>query len=133
MPLTSNYCPEVTFIAQKSPSLPNNQNVRRAVQTKQLRVIVVGVCDMQVGVDLMLGVPLSHVREKSVTLGRLFMRLVDFECFEWGFQLASPHDAAERGSQICFAHPEGYSIMQVKSVHMLSCNYAEPVCLAFSK
>lgn len=69
----------------------------------------------------MLSVPLANVREKSVKLGRLFRRLVDLECFEWGFQLASPYDEAERGSQICFTHPEGYSIMQVGLVHTHSC------------
>ena len=26
--------------------------------------------------------------------------------------LASPRDAEERGSQVCFAHPEGYEVMQ---------------------
>ena len=73
---------------------------------------------MQVGVDLMLGVPLGHVREKSIELGRLFRQLIDLECFEWGFQLASPSNAEERGSQICFKHPEGYSIMQVGLMHI---------------
>ncbi|CAL8468886.1 g8427 [Coccomyxa elongata] len=73
---------------------------------------IISLAALEVGVDLMLGVPLAHVREKSVALGCLFMRLVDLECFEWGFQLASPGDPAERGSQICFTHPEGYSIIQ---------------------
>ncbi len=68
---------------------------------------------IQVGLDLMRQAPQQAVRDKSVALGCLFKRLMEQECSEWGFRLASPPDASQRGSQISFAHPEGYAIMQV--------------------
>lgn len=63
----------------------------------------------------MLQAPMAAVRRKSVALGRLFARLVQEQCSQWGFTLASPPDAAQRGSQICFAHPQGYAIIQVNT------------------
>lgn len=70
----------------------------------------------------MLQAPLPAIRDKSVALGCLFWRLMEQECSQWGFRLASPAAPAQRGSQICFAHPEGYAIMQVCPLD--SCNRA---------
>lgn len=36
------------------------------------------------------------------------------ECGQHGFELQSPSDADQRGSQICLGHKGGYPIMQVQ-------------------
>ena len=56
------------------------------------------------------GVDMMVLRAKSVALTDLFIRLVDEQVP--GFGLASPRDAAQRGSQVSLTHPEGYAIVQ---------------------
>ena len=73
---------------------------------------VLNFAALEVGVDLMLQVPMEDLRAKSVRLAELFLTLVSQECGEHGFAALTPADAAQRGSQVSFAHPDGYAIMQ---------------------
>jgi kynureninase len=57
-------------------------------------------------------VDLAQVRKKSVALTELFIRLVDEQLEGYGFDLASPRVAAQRGSQVSLTHPEGYAMVQ---------------------
>jgi len=52
------------------------------------------------------------LRQKSIGLTDLFIELVEGMCSEYGVKLASPRDGKTRGSQVSFAHPEGYAVMQ---------------------
>ena len=52
------------------------------------------------------------MRAKSLALARLFIARVAASCARFGLTLASPSRDDERGSQICYSHPEGYAIMQ---------------------
>jgi len=58
------------------------------------------------------GVDMKQVRAKSEAMGELFIALLEQHLPGEGFALASPRAAAERGSQVSFAHPESYAIMQ---------------------
>ncbi|SFP76885.1 Kynureninase [Mesorhizobium sp. NFR06] len=62
--------------------------------------------------DLWDEVDMKAVREKSVALTDLFIRLVEAKCGGFGLELESPRDGAERGSQVSFAHPHGYQLMR---------------------
>jgi len=73
---------------------------------------VLSLAALEVGVDLMLQVPMAELRAKSVRLVGLFLELVARECAEHGFAPLTPAEAARRGSQVSFAHPDGYAIMQ---------------------
>ncbi|MCG6904882.1 MAG: kynureninase [Rhodobacter sp.] len=53
---------------------------------------------------------IADVRARSIELTDLFVTLVEAACP--GLTLASPRDGYARGSQISFAHPDGYAIMQ---------------------
>jgi kynureninase len=61
---------------------------------------------------------MQALREKSVALTELFIRLVDERCGALGFTVASPREAARRGSQVSLVHAaadgasHGYAIMQ---------------------
>ena len=57
-------------------------------------------------------VDMGALRRKGQDLGDLFIRLVDQELAAHGFGIASPRDAAARGSQVSLTHPQGYAIMQ---------------------
>ena len=52
------------------------------------------------------------LRDKSIALGALFIERVEATCAGLGLTLASPRAAAERGSQVSFAHADGYPVMQ---------------------
>jgi kynureninase len=47
-----------------------------------------------------------------MALTSLFAELVETRCRGHGLVLASPRDAAARGSQVSFHHPDGYAVMQ---------------------
>jgi kynureninase len=57
-------------------------------------------------------VDMNVLRAKGSALGDCFIRLADQELAGHGFGLASPREAARRGSQVSLTHPEGYAIMQ---------------------
>ncbi|WP_136649274.1 kynureninase [Paracoccus aeridis] len=57
-------------------------------------------------------VDMGALRRKGQDLGDLFIRLADQELAAHGFGIASPRDAAARGSQVSLTHPQGYAIMQ---------------------
>lgn len=73
---------------------------------------VLSLAALEVGVDLMAQAPMADLRAKSLRLADLFMVLVAQECAGQGFSPLTPADASRRGSQVSFAHPEGYAIMQ---------------------
>ena len=55
---------------------------------------------------------MAALRCKSIALTDLFTELVEARCAGHGLTLATPRDASQRGSQVSFAHEEGYAIMQ---------------------
>jgi kynureninase len=67
---------------------------------------------VEVGLDIHLSADMDAIRAKSMALTDLFIRLVEERCAGHGFKLASPRDAAARGSQVSFAHADGYPIMR---------------------
>jgi len=73
---------------------------------------ILSLAALEVGIDLALEADLTAVREKSLALAQLFIDCVAERCAGHGLALASSSRGAERGSQICYAHPEGYAIMQ---------------------
>jgi len=62
--------------------------------------------------DLWDEVDMTAVREKSIALTDLFIRLVEAKCGACGLELESPRNGAERGSQVSFTHPHGYQVMR---------------------
>lgn len=67
---------------------------------------------LSVGLDTFADTTMAELRAKSVALTQLFIELVESRLPDAGFELVSPRNADERGSQVAFAHAEGYAIMQ---------------------
>jgi kynureninase len=67
---------------------------------------------LQASLDMWDEVDLTLVREKSMALTDVFIALVESHCGSYGVALASPRDRNARGSQVSFAHPHGYAVMQ---------------------
>jgi kynureninase len=65
---------------------------------------------MEAALDLFVEADMAQVEAKSARMGDLFIELVEARCPE--LTLVSPRLSTERGSQVSFAHPDGYPIMQ---------------------
>ncbi|MDQ6856502.1 MAG: kynureninase [Candidatus Dormibacteraeota bacterium] len=71
---------------------------------------ILQLTSLESAVDLWLEVDMTAVRAKSVQLTETFIDLVETRCQGMGFELASPREAASRGSQVSFSHAQGYGI-----------------------
>jgi kynureninase len=73
---------------------------------------VLSLAALEVGIDLLAEVPIAALREKSTRLTGMFMDLVAQECAAYGFRTLTPREPERRGSQVSFAQPDSYAIMQ---------------------
>ncbi len=76
-------------------------------------------------------VSIADVRAKSVALCDLFIELVETRCAGFGLTLASPREAASRGSQVSFAHQDAYAVMQALIARDLVGDFRAPDLLRF--
>ncbi len=90
---------------------------------------VISLAALEVGVDIALSVPMADIRAKSVRQTSIFADLVAQECA--GLRLASPAEAAQRGSQVCLAHPDAYAIMQALIAEGVIGDFRAPDILRF--
>jgi kynureninase len=67
---------------------------------------------LQAAIDVWDDVDIADVRAKSIALTRLFIDLIETSCGDFGLTLVSPRQDTARGSQVSFAHANGYPIMQ---------------------
>ena len=77
---------------------------------------ILSLAALECGVDVLLEAEalggMVSLREKSVRLTTLFVDLVEARCARHDLALLTPRDPALRGSQVCFAHPAAYPMMQ---------------------
>lgn len=92
---------------------------------------VLSLAALEVGVDLMLQAPMAELRAKSRHLAEAFLTLVTQECADAGFSPLTPSDASWRGSQVSFAHPDGYAIMQALIERGVIGDFRSPDVLRF--
>ena len=89
------------------------------------------ICQGRQGAVEQADVDLAALRHKSGALGDLFITLVEQELPGSGLALASPRNAAERGSQVSLLHPEGYPIMQALIARGVIGDFRAPDLLRF--
>ena len=92
---------------------------------------VLGLTALECGVDLMLRANIRELRRKSVRLGQLFIERMEQRCAGFGFQLISPADPELRGSQISYAHTNGYEIVQALKERDVIGDFRAPNVLRF--
>ncbi|RUM27120.1 kynureninase [Rhizobium vallis] len=86
---------------------------RPAMSTERLRVgtpAIVQLSMLDEALNVWDGVELADVRKASIELSELFIAEIERRCPQ--LTLASPRDAAKRGSQVSFAFDNGYEAMQ---------------------
>jgi kynureninase len=86
---------------------------------------------LEAGVDLLLEVDPAALRRKSMALTHAFIQLVEARCAGFGFEVASPRAAAERGSQVALRHPDGYPIIQALIARCVIGDFRAPDLLRF--
>ncbi len=92
---------------------------------------VLGLTALECGIDLMLRADMGEIRRKSVALGELFVDRMKSRCGEFDFELISPADSAVRGSQVAFAHPQGYEMMQALKARGVIGDFRAPDVMRF--
>ena len=92
---------------------------------------ILAMTALEAGIDLFLEADMATVEEKSRALCSLFIELVEGHCAGFGLELATPREPARRGSQVSFAHPEGYAIMQALIASGVIGDFRAPDILRF--
>lgn len=92
---------------------------------------VLGLSALECGVDILAEARMEDLRAKSISLGELFVDAMDERCAGMGFELISPRDTAVRGSQISYAHPQGYAIVQALKARDVIGDFRAPDVLRF--
>ncbi len=92
---------------------------------------VLSLVALEVGIDLLAEVPIAALREKSLWLTGMFMDLVAQECAACGFRTLTPREPKRRGSQVSFAQPNGYAIMQALIARGVIGDFRAPDVLRF--
>ncbi len=80
----------------------------------------------EIGIDMLLRADMLEIRAKSMQMTDLFIALVEERCGDYGFELISPRDATQRGSQVAFHNDNGYSIVRALHDHGVICDFRAP-------
>lgn len=72
---------------------------------------ILGLAALDSGVDTVLAAGVEALRTKSIALTETFIACAEAACGD-AITLVSPRTAGQRGSQVCFAHPQAYPVMQ---------------------
>jgi kynureninase len=73
---------------------------------------ILSMAALEVSIDIWLRVDQQEARRKSMALGDLFIKLVDDTRAGLGLSVASPREAAKRGSQVSIRHAHAYQVMR---------------------
>ena len=97
---------------------------------------VLSMATLECGVDTVLAAGdrggLTAIRNKSLALTDLFMRLVEERCAGRGFTIVTPREPGQRGSQVSLAYPDdGYAIMQAVIARGVIGDFRPPDILRF--
>ena len=88
-----------------------------------------GLIALEAALDAFDGVDMHALRRKSEGLTGLFIDLVDQELS--GFQIITPREAAQRGSQVSLTHEHGYAIVQALIARGVIGDFRAPDILRF--
>jgi kynureninase len=87
---------------------------------------VLGLAALEVGLNLMLEADIAQLRAKSLSLAATFREAMAPLCAQHGFTWVGPDDLAARGSQVAYAHPEGYAIVQALKARGVIGDFRDP-------
>lgn len=91
---------------------------------------ILALAALFVGLSTFDGIAMSDLQAKSRKLSQLFIDEVEARCGS-EVTLASPRDAASRGSHVVFAHPNGYAVMQALIARRVIGDFRAPDLMRF--
>ena len=91
---------------------------------------ILALAALDAGLDTFQGVAIADLEAKSEGLTRFFIEAVEDRCGV-ETQLASPRDPKARGSHVCFAHPQGYAVMQALIARGIVGDFRPPDLMRF--
>jgi kynureninase len=91
---------------------------------------ILALAALDAGLDTFEGIAMSAIEAKSQALLRLFIGEVETRC-DGKVRLFGPRDLAMRGSHACFAHPEGYAVMQALIARGIVGDFRAPDLMRF--
>ncbi|MGC6530586.1 MAG: kynureninase [Candidatus Puniceispirillaceae bacterium] len=93
---------------------------------------VLSAIALDAALDLWRDVDMQALRQKSLALTGLFIRLVDGLCAGHDLTLITPREGAARGSQVSYTHPKhGYAIMAALIAENVIGDFRAPDILRF--
>jgi len=87
---------------------------------------IAGTAAVEEGVRLLAEAGIGRLREKGIRLTEYLIALADAWLAPLGCTVASPRDAARRGSHVCLRHPEAWRIGQGLIHHGVIGDYRAP-------
>lgn len=92
---------------------------------------ILSMVALDAALDVFDDVDMQAVRDRSISLGDLFIACIDRFAGRFGLELASPREAARRGSQVSWHCPEGYAVMQALIARGVIGDFREPDLIRF--
>jgi kynureninase len=92
---------------------------------------ILALTALAAGLDTFNDVSMVDVRKKSLGLSDALWQLIDERCASFNLQCVSPRSHAVRGSQLSFAHPNAYPIMQAIIERGVIGDFREPNLMRF--
>lgn len=109
-----------------------DQSYRPAAGIERMRVgtpPILQLAALDAALDIWDGVEMADIRAASLSLADRFIEGVLAACPD--LRLVTPRDPALRGSQVSFAHPEGYAIVQALIARGVVGDFRAPDILRF--
>jgi kynureninase len=91
---------------------------------------IIALAALNAGLDTYSGISMADVEAKSRALLGLFIDEVQARCGD-EVRLFGPRNLSERGSHVCFAHPEGYAVMQALIARGIVGDFRAPDLMRF--
>lgn len=92
---------------------------------------IIGLSALDEAMSLWADIDISAVRNKSIALTEMFLKLVQSSSELQELNVVSPLDAECRGSQVSLSHEAGYEIVQALIAAGVICDFREPNILRF--
>jgi kynureninase len=91
---------------------------------------ILALTALDAGLDAFADIRMADVEAKARSLLKLFIAEVEARCGD-EVRLFGPRDLAARGSHVCFAHPEGYAVMQALIARGIVGDFRAPDLMRF--
>ena len=91
---------------------------------------ILALAALEAGLSTFEGVSMAAIEAKAEAITAFFVDAVEKSCGD-ELALASPRDPKARGSHVCFAHPQGYAVMQALIARGITGDFRPPDLIRF--